>query len=64
MKRGRPPVNKPKQVRLSAYVDADIAQTIFELADIQNQSVSEYLGDLILTHLGRIPENELKARYC
>ena len=63
MKRGRPPIDKPKRVRLSAYVDEDIAKIVYELANIQTQSVSEYLSSVLMMYLGRYAPDELKSRY-
>ena len=44
---------KPKQVRLSTYVTADIAKIVDEHAKATNKSVSEYLGDILMMYLGR-----------
>lgn len=62
-RRGRPPVDGPKKVRVSAYVSEDVAKIAIEQADALNQSVSEYLGNILMTYISKYPPNELKSRY-
>ena len=58
LKRGHPVSTTPlKQVRLSTYVDTDIAEIVYKHADALNKSVSEYLGDILLMYIGRYHEN-------
>lgn len=62
-KRGRPALDKPKQIRLSTYVDESVAKVAIEHADSLNQSISEYLGNILMMYLSKYSPEEFKARY-
>lgn len=47
-------LEKPKQIRLSTYVDNETAKIVEENAQAQNKSISEYLGDILAMYLGRL----------
>lgn len=58
-KRGRPPVDNPKRVRVSAYVSKNIAEIAIEQADSLNMSVSEYLGNILMAYISRFAPEDL-----
>ena len=59
IKRGRPTIAEPRNIRVSAYVTRDVAEIAIEQADNLNQSLSQYLGDILMAHISKYPPEAL-----